>query len=142
MCFNKVIEMAVIPHTIDIVVSDMGASMKFYRTLGLPAPEGQEAEDQIQVATPGGTTLGFVSEEMMKGHNPHWVEPVGQRVTFACRCDSPEEVDATYTRVVGAGYKGRQEPWDAPWGQRYAMLGDPDGNRVDLFAAIADESHE
>ena len=134
--------MAVVPHTIDIVVASMAASMKFYRTLGLPAPDGQDAEDQVQVATPGGTTLGFLTEALMKGHNPHWVQPVGQRVTFACRCDSAAEVDATYARVVAAGYEGRQAPWDAPWGQRYAMLGDPDGNRVDLFAAMTEAGRE
>lgn len=134
--------MAVVPHTIDIVVADMGAALNFYRTLGLPAPTDQDGEDQVQLVTPGGTTLGFLTEAMMKGHNPHWVEPVGQRVTFACRCDTPEEVDETHARVVAAGYEGRQEPWDSPWGQRYAMLGDPDGNRVDLFAAITEAGRE
>ena len=134
--------MAVVPHTIDIVVADMAASLKFYRTLGLATPHDGDAEEQVQVATPGGATLGFVTEALMKGHNPYWVQPVGQRVTFACRCDSADEVDATYARVVAAGYEGRQEPWDAPWGQRYAMLGDPDGNRVDLFAAITEAGRE
>ena len=126
--------MAVVPHTIDIVVADMAAALKFYRTLGLDAPTDQDAADQVQVSTPGGTTLGFLTEAMMKGHNPHWVQPIGQRVTFACRCDDADEVNSTYARVVAAGYEGRQEPWDSPWGQRYAMLADPDGNRVDLFA--------
>jgi uncharacterized glyoxalase superfamily protein PhnB len=28
------------------------------------------------------------------------------------------------------------EPWDADWGQRYAQVKDPDGNSVDLFAAL------
>jgi uncharacterized glyoxalase superfamily protein PhnB len=134
--------MAVIPHTIDIVVADMASALAFYRTLGLDAPIGQDDEQQVQVATPGGATLGFVTEAMMRAVNPYWVQPVGQRVTFACRCDSPEEVDATYARVTAAGYEGRQEPWDAVWGQRYAMLGDSDGNRVDLFAAIAPEGQE
>jgi uncharacterized glyoxalase superfamily protein PhnB len=77
-----------------------------------------------------------VAEAMMKGHNPHWVDPVGQRVTFACRCDSVAEVDETYAKMTAAGFDGRQDPWDSPWGQRYAMLGDPDGNRVDLFAEL------
>lgn len=134
--------MAVVPHTIDIVVADMAASLKFYGVLGLAIPEGQESEVQVQLVTPGGTTLGFFSEAMMKGHNPHWVDPVGQRVTFACRCDSPEEVDTVYARVTKAGYEGRQEPWDSPWGQRYAMLADPDGNRVDLFAATSEKGDE
>lgn len=128
--------MAVVPHTIDIVVADMGKALAFYRTLGLAVPEGAETEDQVQIDTVGGATLGFLTEAMMKGHNPHWIDPVGQRVTFACRCDSVEEVNAVYALVTAAGYEGRQEPWDSPWGQRYAMLGDPDGNRVDLFADL------
>ena len=41
--------------------------------------------------------------------------------------------------MTGAGYKGLREPWDSPWGQRYAFLQDPDGNRVDLFAPISEE---
>ncbi|HWF79810.1 MAG TPA: VOC family protein [Streptosporangiaceae bacterium] len=38
--------------------------------------------------------------------------------------------------MVGAGYEGHLEPWDARWGQRYAIVKDPDGNAVDLFAAL------
>ena len=134
--------MAVIPHTIDIVVADMKAALAFYRALGLAVPDGGDGEDQVQIATQGGATLGFVTEAMMKEVNPYWQQPVGQRVTFACSCDTPEEVDAVYARVTAAGYEGRQEPWDAFWGQRYAMLSDADGNRVDLFAAIAPEGQE
>lgn len=134
--------MAVVPHTIDIVVADMAATMKFYRTLGLDAPEDAGEKDQVEVVTPGGATLGFVTEAMMTSVNPSWVTPVGQRVTFACRCDSPEEVDATFARVTAAGYEGRQAPWNAFWGQRYAMLADPDGNRVDLFAELTEAGRE
>ena len=50
--------MAVVPHTIDIVIADMGAALAFYRTLGLAVPEGEEGEHQVQIATPGGATLG------------------------------------------------------------------------------------
>lgn len=134
--------MAVVPHTIDIVVADMAAAMAFYRSLGLAAPADADGAPQVQITTPGGVTLGFVTEALMKETNPHWVQPVGQRVTFACRCDTPEEVDETYGRIVAAGYEGRQAPWDAFWGQRYAMVADADGNRVDLFAAIAEEGRE
>jgi predicted enzyme related to lactoylglutathione lyase len=126
--------MAVVPHSIDIVVASMASSLSFYRMLGLPVPDGLEEAEQAQIETPGGASI---SEAMMKGHNPHWIDPVGQRVTFACRCDSVAEVDETYAKMAAAGYEGRQEPWDSPWGQRYAMLGDPDGNRVDLFAELS-----
>jgi uncharacterized glyoxalase superfamily protein PhnB len=128
--------MAVVPHSIDIVVADMDASLGFYRMLGLAVPDGHEHAEQAQIETPGGASIGLISEAMTKEHNPHWVDPVGQRVTFACKCDSVTEVDNTYAKMAAAGYEGRQEPWDSPWGQRYAMLGDPDGNRVDLFAEL------
>ena len=49
---------------------------------------------------------------------------------------SPAEVDATYTALVGAGYEGHREPWDAFWGMRYAVVHDPDGNGVDLFTPL------
>jgi uncharacterized glyoxalase superfamily protein PhnB len=39
-------------------------------------------------------------------------------------------------RLVAAGYEGKKEPYDAFWGQRYANVVDPDGNVVDLFAAL------
>jgi hypothetical protein len=34
--------------------------------------------------------------------------------------------------MTGAGYDGTLLPHDAPWGQRYATLADPDGVWVDL----------
>ena len=133
--------MAIVPHTIDIVVADMAASLAFYRMLGLDAPAEADGP-QMQIATPGGATIGLVTEGLVRQHNPDWIKPTGARVTFACRCDSPEELNAVHARVVAAGYSSQQDPWDAFWGQRYAMLLDPDGNRVDLFAAIAEEGVE
>lgn len=129
--------MAVVPHSIDIVVADLAASLEFYRSLGLPIPDGQEDEQQVQIDTPGGASIGLFTEATIKEHDPHWQQPVGQRVTFACQCDGAAELDAVYARVVAAGHEGRQAPWDTRWGQRYATLADPDGNRVDLFSAQA-----
>ena len=68
--------------------------------------------------------------------DPGWVEPVGHRMELAFRCDTPAEVDATYRKLEAAGYAGHKEPWDAFWGQRYAVAVDPDGNRVSLFAPL------
>ena len=73
---------------------------------------------------------------MVKSIDPEWVEPVGQNVSLAFLCGSPAEVDAAYARITAAGYKSRKAPWDAFWGQRYAVVEDPDGNAVDLFAPM------
>ena len=50
---------------------------------------------------------------------------------------NPAAVDDAYQRIVDAGYIGHIKPWDAVWGQRYAVIKDPDGNAVDLFANLA-----
>jgi len=41
-----------------------------------------------------------------------------------------------YENLVGAGHHGELKPWDAFWGMRYAVVHDPDGNGVDLFAQL------
>jgi uncharacterized glyoxalase superfamily protein PhnB len=43
-------------------------------------------------------------------------------------------VDALYAELTAAGHHGELAPFDAPWGQRYASVNDPDGNGVDLYA--------
>ena len=58
----------------------------------------------------------------------------GARIGLAFLCDSPADVDRVYAELTGLGYEGHKEPWDAFWGQRYALIRDPDGNSVDLFA--------
>jgi len=53
------------------------------------------------------------------------------------RLGSPAEVDEAYAALTAAGAEGHLEPWDAFWGMRYAMVHDPDGNGVDLFAPLS-----
>ncbi len=82
--------------TIGLVVRDMGRSLAFYRLLGLPIPDGLDAEAHVELLTPGGPTLGFDAEETVRRLDPHWREPVGQRMNLQFACGSPAEVDATY----------------------------------------------
>ncbi len=131
--------MTIIPHTIDIGVADMAESLRFFRRLGLDAPDHSDGLEQAQIATAGGATIGLILEAMMRDHSPDWPTPVGQRVTFSCRCDSPQDLDAACARMEAAGFAGLRAPWDAFWGQRYAFLRDPDGNRIDLFTPLAPE---
>jgi predicted lactoylglutathione lyase len=104
-----------------IVVADMARALNFYRALGLNAPTNRDDDVQVQIATPGCPTIGLVTEAFVRNTNPTWVTPVGQRVTFSCRCDSPAAVDTTYGRMTKAGYTGLKEPWDAFWGKRYCF---------------------
>lgn len=121
---------------IGITVRDMAAALRFYGLLGLDIPSGVEAEPYVEVTTPNGYRISWNSQEMIKRLDPNWVEPVSQRMTLAFKCDSPAEVDDLYQRIVQSGYAGHKAPWDAFWGQRYAVISDPDGTLIDLFAPL------
>ena len=122
---------------IGLVVSDMAASVAFYRRLGFAFAEGAEREPHTEAQLPGGLRLLLDTEETVRSFHPGWRPPSGSaRASLALRCDGPAEVDAVYEEVVGAGGHGELKPWDAFWGQRYAVVHDPDGNGVDLFAPL------
>ena len=122
---------------IGIIVQDMAAALRFYRQLGLPIPDGVEAEDHVECTLPNGLRIAWDTATLVQSIDEHWSTPSGgHRMNFAFLCDSPTEVDSTYARLTGAGYSGHKPPWDAFWGQRYAQVFDPDGNPVDLFAPL------
>lgn len=121
---------------IGIIVSDMGRSLAFYRQLGLDVPADQDAEPHVEVVLPGGLRIAWDTEETIRSFDPEWSSPVGGgRSAFGFECDTPAEVDKVYEDMTAAGYHSHKAPWDAFWGQRYAILHDPDGNGVDLFSA-------
>jgi uncharacterized glyoxalase superfamily protein PhnB len=124
---------------VGIVVHDMRAAIEFYRRLGLEFAEDAEsgAHGHVEASLPGGLRLALDTVDVIRSFDPEWEEPSGSpRMTVAFELDSPAEVDAAYAEMVSAGHEGHKEPWDAFWGQRYAQLKDPDGNGVDLFAAL------
>jgi catechol 2,3-dioxygenase-like lactoylglutathione lyase family enzyme len=122
---------------IGLVVADMGKALGFYRRLGLEIPDNADSAPHVEVALPGGCRLLFDTVDTIRSFDPDWSPPQGgQRIDLAFACDSPDDVDATYARLTDAGYDGHLPPWNAFWGQRYAVIRDPDGNGVDLFAAL------
>jgi catechol 2,3-dioxygenase-like lactoylglutathione lyase family enzyme len=121
-----------------IVVADMARSLAFYRRLGLDVPASADTEPHVEAALPGGLRLAWDTVETIRSFDPEWAAPNGgPRMALAFHCDSADEVDQTYIELVKAGYEGHKEPWDAFWGMRYAVVHDPDGNSVDLFAPLA-----
>jgi uncharacterized glyoxalase superfamily protein PhnB len=124
------------PDLVSTVVHDMARSLQFYRLLGLDIPSGAETEDHVEFVTSGGFRIAWDTEELIKSFNPDWVAPVGQRSTLAFKCANAAEVNELYERLIQNGYRGHKTPWDAFWGQRYAVVVDPDGNLIDLFAAL------
>lgn len=117
---------------VGIVVQDMRRALDFYRLLGLEIPESANNEMHVEVAQEG-VRLAFDSVEVAKGVYGVWEEPTGHRIELAFLCESPDALNALYEKLVEHGYHGHKEPWDAFWGQRYAIVADPDGNLISLF---------
>ena len=122
---------------IGLVVSDMAASLAFYRRLGIELPVEADTQPHTEATLPGGLRIGWDTVETVRSFDPAWIPATGSRVSLAFDCGTPLGVDAVYAELTDAGYVGRLQPWDAFWGQRYAVVHDPDGNAVDLFAATA-----
>lgn len=118
---------------IGIVVKDMPKALDFYRVLGLEIPKSADNDMHVEVAQTG-FRLAFDMQETVKDIYGGWDEPAGHRIELAFLCDSREAVDELFQKITGNGYSGYREPWNAVWGQRYAIVQDPDGNLISLFA--------
>jgi catechol 2,3-dioxygenase-like lactoylglutathione lyase family enzyme len=122
---------------VGLVVDDMSRSLAFYRRLGLEIPPEADGEPHAQASLPGELSIAWDTVDTIKSFDPSWTPPSGGHgIGLAFACDSPAEVDSTYADLVGAGYEGHLEPWDAFWGMRYAVVHDPDGHSVDLYALL------
>ena len=122
-------------NAIGIVASDMASSIRFYRLLGLDVPETPD-EGHVDTFLPNGVRFMLDTEEVVRSFKEDWSRETGNQIGIAFECAGPAEVDEIYARVTGAGFEGEKEPWDAFWGQRYALLRDPDGVEVNLYAAL------
>jgi catechol 2,3-dioxygenase-like lactoylglutathione lyase family enzyme len=121
----------------EVVVADMARSLAFYRQLGLDIPAEADNEPHVDIELPGGLHIAFDTEDTIRSFDAGWQPPSGgHRCALAFACDSPADVDALFAKLVGAGATPHLEPWDAFWGMRYAVVHDPDGSTVDLFAFL------
>lgn len=122
---------------IGMTVADMAASLAFYRRLGLDIPAGADTAPHAEAPLPGGLRLMWDTHETARAIDPDWTPPqAGTPTGLAFACADAAGVDTVYAELTAAGYAGDKAPWDAPWGQRYAVVRDPDGHGVDLFAPL------
>jgi catechol 2,3-dioxygenase-like lactoylglutathione lyase family enzyme len=129
--------MGVTLQTIGVIVKDMKRTLDFYRTLGLPIALDAWDETNLDVDLPNGVTLGFLSEVVARQADPTFQTPQGAALNLQFRVEGPHEVDAVHSRLTAAGHPSHAAPWDAPWGQRFARVVDPDGRIVNIYAFLA-----
>ncbi len=123
-------------NAIGIISKNIPESIKFYELLGLQFDPCEKTTQHVEATAKNGMRLMLDSEELMKSLKPHWKKPESASISLAFHCESPKAVDEAFKKVTEAGFKAEKEPWDAFWGQRYAVVVDPDGNPIDLFASL------
>jgi catechol 2,3-dioxygenase-like lactoylglutathione lyase family enzyme len=123
-----------VPDMVGLVVKDMAATLAFYRLVGLPIPDGAEAEPHVEVLA-NGYRIGWDREDLIRSFVQGW-EGGNGRMALAFRCETPAAVDALFAEVTRAGHPSKVAPFDAFWGMRYVIVEDPDGNPVDLFCPM------
>jgi len=121
---------------VGVTSSDMQKTVDFYTLLGFEFADFKADEDHLEpVASPGSARLMIDSKAMIKDILGEEPKP-GNHSSFAILYGTPAEVDRVAAAVKEAGFTLVSDPWDAFWGQRYAIVQDPDGYRVDLFASL------
>jgi lactoylglutathione lyase len=60
----------------------------------------------------------------------------GQSFELAFPCDSVQDLDQSYERLLEQGAKGIHPPRNMPWNQRTALFADPEGNIHELFTEL------
>ena len=119
---------------VGIITKDMAKAIQFYETLGFSV--ASEASDDYVELKHDGIRLSLNSAKMLSSIYGYEPKIGGDKIELAFLCDTVNDVDALYDKMTTAGYVGFKAPWDAFWGQRYAIIKDIDGHLLSLFANI------
>ena len=128
---------------INIVVRDMRASIDFYLRLGveMPEPGGDGEPFHADGESADGFQIDLDRPDFAQIWNTGWAgrDDLAGRVVIGFKVAMRADVDRLYQELTGAGHTGLQEPFDAFWGARYAVVEDPNGIAVGLMSPIDSE---
>lgn len=102
---------------ITLAVTDMQRSVTFYQSLGFALKFGGDNSDFSSFFA--GT--GFLNLTLTPSQNIRWW---GRAIFYV------DDVDNQYQRALAAGLQPDFAPRDAPWGERYFHIRDPDGHEI------------
>ena len=122
---------------LNVIVRDMDATLAFYRGLGFVI-EAEPGGSHVELALANGLVVEFDGAESVAMWDSGWPGTTGGSVVLGLALPARAAVDAAYAEITAAGHAGRQPPYDAFWGARYAIVEDPDGNPVGLMSPIED----
>jgi catechol 2,3-dioxygenase-like lactoylglutathione lyase family enzyme len=103
---------------VTLVTRDMSRAVRFYGALGFTLRHGGEQASFTSFHA-GSSYLNLIARP--DDHQRRW----WGRVIFYV-----SDVDAFHARAVAAGLTPDTAPADAPWGERFFHLTDPDGHEL------------
>jgi len=124
---------------VNLVVSDVPSSRAFYSRLGLHFGDEPDPDwDDHHVSAPHGDTTPLDLDLDSVAFAAKWNQGASGRsgAILGFKVDSRAEVDALVSTLAVEGVPVQQEPYDAFWGARYAVVSDPDGNGVGIMSPI------
>jgi catechol 2,3-dioxygenase-like lactoylglutathione lyase family enzyme len=127
---------------VNLFCKDMGATVAFYRRLGLDVDDGHPwSGHHIEVPMANGAQLELDSLELTRGYDSGFVEPAagGSRNVIVFNLPTRDAVDLAFAELIAAGHPGHLAPFDAFGGARFAVVDDPDGNAIGLMSPVDPE---
>jgi catechol 2,3-dioxygenase-like lactoylglutathione lyase family enzyme len=109
---------------ITLAAHDMARAVAFYQALGF-------------VLKHGGPHAGFTSFHAGTGYLNLTAAPRDKPIRWWGRAIFyVDDVDAQHARAVASGLMPEFAPRDAPWGERYFHIADPDGHELSFARSL------
>ena len=109
---------------VTVFTADMARAVGFYEALGMTRCYGG-ADAPFSSFRAGS---GYVNVALGRPPAQVW----GRAILYVA------DVDAMYERVLAVGYQATTTPADAPWGERYFHVRDPDGNEFSFARPLTE----
>jgi uncharacterized glyoxalase superfamily protein PhnB len=119
-----------------VTARDLSASVDFYRLLGFPFAEPAADAKHVEALPEGGDVRLMIDDATLMRELTGEEPRPASHATFALHCGTASAVDEVVASLRASGHRIVKQPFDAPWGQRYAVIADPDGYHIDLFAPL------
>lgn len=114
-------------NALTLAVADMARSVAFYEAIGFELKHG-------------GAEAGFTSFRVGADHVNLFANPEPPPTAWGRAIFYVDDVDAQYHRVIDAGYAPEAPPRDAPWGERFFHVRDPDGHELSFARPLSEGS--
>ena len=112
-------------NAITLATHDMARAVRFYTMIGFELTYGGENDSFSSLK--GGACFVNLTAQPAERTWSWW-----GRVIFWVA-----DVDAVYARAIAAGETPSTQPRDAPWGERFFHLTDPDGHELSFAKPLA-----